>query len=449
MLIIYIVASFIPGLLPDSQPIYLEKKLSDNIESQNDQEKLTEDQESIVGLGSPVSSPIGLDNPNELNDISKQDGNDDLLEEADSEAFNKPILDEAIPVMSEPVINARSALVMDFDSGTVLYEKNAYRKRPMASTTKIMSAIIAMENGDLDDDVLISGKAANMGGSVMGLKTNSTVKMVDLLHGMLICSGNDAAVAIAEHIGGSIEGFSELMNQKAIEIGAYSTSFSNPHGLDAENHYTTAYDLAKITRYALKNPVINEIVKKSEFYYNGRTLKSTNEMLTLYEGADGVKTGYTGLAGRCLVTSASHNDMRFISVVLFCDTKNLRTSSSQKILDYSFNEYGKVILLEKGRILGSVQVERSRNLQEIMVASAEDLTAVLKYHERDNLYTRISLPKTIMAPVRQGSILGTVSIYQGDQIIAETSLIGLNSSQKMTLKDYMKIVLAQWLKVIR
>ena len=172
-------------------------------------------------------------------------------------------------------------------------------------------------------------------------------------------------------------------------------------------------------------------------------------MLSLYEGADGVKTGYTGLAGRCLVTSATHNDMRFISVVLFCDTKNLRTSSSQKILDYSFDEYGKVLLMEKGRILGSVKVERSRNLQEIMVASAEDLKAVLKYSERDNLYTRISLPESITAPVRQGTILGTVSIYQGDQIIAETSLIGLNGSQRMTLGDYLKMVMAQWLKVIR
>ena len=244
--------------------------------------------------------------------------------------------DEIIEVIKLPSINARSAIVMDFDTGTVVFEKNAYVKRPMASTTKIMTAIVALENCSLDEDVKISGKAAHMGGSVMGIKENTTVKLSDLLHGMLICSGNDAAVAIAEHIGGSVEGFSELMNQKALDIGAFSTSFSNPHGLDAENHYTTAYDLAKITRYALKIKEFNEIVRKQVFYYNGRTIRSTNEMLVGYEGADGVKTGYTGLAGRCLVTSATKNDMRFISVVLFCDTKNLRTSSSRLILDYCF-----------------------------------------------------------------------------------------------------------------
>lgn len=357
--------------------------------------------------------------------------------------------DEVTEVISEPVINARSALVMDFETGTVLYEKNAYRKRPMASTTKIMTAIVALERSELDDDVLISQRAANMGGSVMGLKKDSIVKMHELLHGLLICSGNDAAVAIAEHVGGSVEGFCELMNEKALEVGAYSTSYSNPHGLDAENHYTTAYDLAKITRYALKNPVFNDIVKKTEFFFNGKSLKSTNEMLTCYEGADGVKTGYTGLAGRCLVTSATRNDKRFISVVLFCDTKNLRTSSSQKILDYSFMEFDKVFLLEKGRILGSVKVDRSRTLNEVIVAVAEDLKAVLKHNEIDALYTRVSLPDKVDAPVRQGSIMGTVSIFQGDKIIAETQLITLNSAQKMRFSDYMKIVVKKWIYTTR
>ncbi len=357
--------------------------------------------------------------------------------------------EELVQVVNEPIINARSALVMDFETGTILYEKNAYRKRPMASTTKIMTAIIAIENTDLDDDVLISEKAANMGGSVMGLQKNTIVKMSELLHGLLICSGNDAAVAIAEHVGGNVETFSELMNEKAIEIGAYSTSFSNPHGLDAENHYTTAYDLAKITRYALKDPTFNDIVKKSEFYFNGRTLKNTNEMLTYYAGADGVKTGYTGLAGRCLVTSATRDNKRFISVVLFCDTKNLRTSSSQKILDYSFMEYEKVFLLEKGRILGSVKVERSRTLQEVLVVVSEELIAVLKQKEMDTLYTRVSLPEKVMAPIRQGSIMGTVSIFQGDKIIAETSLIALDSAHKMMLSDYMKMVIKKWIYTTR
>lgn len=356
--------------------------------------------------------------------------------------------DPAIEVHNEPSINARSAIVMDFETGAVLYQKNAFRKRPMASTTKIMTAIIALENCDLNEDVVISQKAANMGGSSMGIRAGSVVKMNDLLHGMLICSGNDAAVAIAEHIGGSIEGFSELMNKKALEIGAFSTSFSNPHGLDEDDHYTTAYDLAKITRYALKIPEFNDIVKKKEFFFEGRTLKSTNEMLSLYAGADGVKTGYTGLAGRCLVTSATRNGMRLISVVLFCDTKNLRTSSSTKILDYSFAEYDRVNLLDKGTLMGTIKVNRSRTAQEINLTVAEDLTAVLKHNQKDMLFTRVSIPKQVTAPVKKGSIMGTVSIYHGDRIIAETSLIALDSAEKKELKDYIGDVIIKWIDIM-
>lgn len=382
-------------------------------------------------------------------------------------AFNQPILEQEgdiestepvndgtaneeplIQASAEPAINARSAIVMDFETGTILYEKNAYRKRPMASTTKIMTAIVAIENSDLDDDVTISGKAANMGGSTMGIKEGTKVKMRDLLHGMLICSGNDAAVAIAEHIGGSVPGFCELMNKKALEIGAFSTSFSNPHGLDAENHYTTAYDLAKITRYALNLPVFNEIVKKTEYHFNGRTLRSTNEMLTGYQGADGVKTGYTGLAGRCLVTSATHNNMRFISVVLFCDTKNLRTSSSRKILDYAFEEYGYVKLLNQGDILASVKVDRSRTSPEIRVSVSENLKTILKRNQRDMLFTRVSLPEKVTAPVKRGTVMGTVSVFQGDRIIAETSLIAVDSAEKMELADYIGHVITHWLKLV-
>ena len=346
-------------------------------------------------------------------------------------------------------INARSACVIDFDTGTILYEKNAYQKRPMASTTKIMTAIIALETCSLNDDVPISGKAAYMDGSTMGLKEGKTVKMKDLLYGLLLCSGNDAAVAIAEFCGGSKEAFAEMMNQKAIEIGAFETSFSNPHGLDAENHYTTAYDLAKIARYALKNPTFNQIVQTNDYLYEGRTLRSTNEMLQGYEGADGVKTGYTGLAGRCLVTSATRNNMRLISVVLFCDTKNMRTSSSRRILDYSFEHFGYVQLLKKGDVMGEIAVKRARQLKSIDVAVSDDVKAIIDHDKKDMLYTRVSMPEKLMAPIKKGSILGTVSVYQGERIIAEASLVSLSSAEVKTLKDYFEQVLYNWLQVIQ
>lgn len=378
---------------------------------------------------------------NSVNEIHRDD-----LSVLQDDFFSE--INRSIPTNAEPSINARSAVVMDFETGTLLYTKNAFRKRPMASTTKIMTAIIALEYCSLDEDVLISKRAANMGGSVMGIKAGTTLKLNDLLHGMLICSGNDAAVAIAEHIGGSIEGFSEIMNRKAVEIGAFSTNFSNPHGLDAENHYSTAYDLAKITRYALNIPEFDEIVRKKEFYFNGRVLKNTNEMLDLYEGADGVKTGYTGLAGRCLITSATKKDMRLISVVLFCDTKNLRTSSSMKILDYSFAEYDSIKLLDKGTIMGSVKVKRSRTSQEIDLSVSSDLSAVLRHNQKDMLFTRVSIPETVTAPVKKGSIMGTVSVYHGDRIIAETSLIAMNSAEKKELKDYIMEVFIEWSKIL-
>lgn len=371
-----------------------------------------------------------------------------------SDSDTSPVTQESLPEESDLTpsslkINARSACVIDFDTGTVLYEKNAYRKRSMASTTKIMTAILAVENSTLDTMVTISGKAANMGGSVMGLKEGSQVRMEDLLYGLLLCSGNDAAVAIAEYCGGSIYGFAEMMNQKAVDIGAYETSFSNPHGLDAENHYTTAYDLAKIARYALNNPVISRIVGTQEYQYAGRTLRSTNEMLQGYQGADGVKTGYTGLAGRCLVTSATRNDMRLISVVLFCDTKNLRTSSSSRILDYSFGKYGYVDLLEQGSIMGDVEVDRARELKKIRAGVSDDVKAILSNEKKDMLFTRVSLPERLMAPIQKGTILGTVSVFQGDRIIAESSLIAMDSVEKKTMKDYINQVIDIWVRIMQ
>ena len=230
----------------------------------------------------------------------------------------------------EPVINAQSAIVMDFDTGRVIFEKNAYQRRPMASTTKVMTAIIALENGNLDDIVTISRNATSIHGSLMHLHTGEKLPLRDLMYGLLLCSGNDASIAIAEHVGGSVEGFLEMMNNKAKEIGANNTHFTSPHGLDDVGHHSTAYDMALITKYALNIPVFNEIVKTKSIQVGNRYLNNSNEMLTSYEGADGVKTGYTGRAGRCLITSATRDGRRFISVVLFCDSRSQRALSSKK-----------------------------------------------------------------------------------------------------------------------
>jgi len=283
----------------------------------------------------------------------------------------------------------------------------------------------------------------------MGLRAGSNIRMEDLLYGLMLCSGNDAAVAIAEYCAGSVQEFLRMMNEKAREIGAYETSFSNPHGLDAEGHYTTAYDLAKITRYALQNPVFNRIVKTREYYFEGRTLTNTNEMLELYAGADGVKTGYTGLAGRCLVTSATRNNLRLISIVLFCDSKNLRSQSSMKILDYAFNNYRYVKLLSKGSIMGQVPVKRAREAETIPAGVASDVKAIIKIQEEDMLSTKVSLIAELQAPVRKGTILGTVSVYKGSGIIAESPLIAMESAEMKVFADYLSQVIDTWVHILQ
>ena len=218
--------------------------------------------------------------------------------------------------ITEPTINSRAAIVYERSSGKILYGKEENEKRKMASTTKIMTAIVVLENTNLDDIVTISSKAAGTGGSRLGLHKDDKISVADLLYGLMLCSGNDAAVALAEHISGSIENFAILMNQKACEIGLNSSHFVTPHGLDNEEHYTTAYELALLTNYALKNDIFRKYVgtKSQTITINtySKTLNNTNELLGYLDGVYGVKTGFTNGANRCLVTSVKRTNMNII-----------------------------------------------------------------------------------------------------------------------------------------
>lgn len=217
-------------------------------------------------------------------------------------------------------INARSCIVLDRISKKILYGKNEFNKVKMASTTKIMTATVIIENCDLSQTVTVSKKAASTGGSRLGLKTNDKITIKDLLYGLLLCSGNDAAVALAETAGGDISGFSEMMNNKAKKLGLKNTNFESPHGLDSDGHYTTAYELAILSDYALKNKTFSQIVgtKNYTVTINGypKALSNTNELLGSLNGVYGIKTGFTNGANRCLVTSCKRNDMDIICVVL-------------------------------------------------------------------------------------------------------------------------------------
>ncbi|NLN65303.1 MAG: D-alanyl-D-alanine carboxypeptidase [Clostridiaceae bacterium] len=371
---------------------------------------------------------------------------DDLNEE---EFVTSVFEDYSIEVFgeNEPEINARSAIVMDFDSGRVLYEKNAWIKRPMASTTKVMTAIVALENGNMDDIVTVSKKAASIHGSVIHLTAGEKLSFRELMYGLMMRSGNDAAIAIAEHVGGSVEGFVAMMNEKAKSIGALNTNFTTPHGLDEVGHHSTAYDMALITRYALQNPIINEIVKTTYAQVGKRSMVNTNEMLSGYAGADGVKTGYTGKAGRCLITSATREGRRYISVVLFCDSKNLRALSSKKILDYAFANYYPHTLINS-EYIGSLPVYKGFEKQ-VPIYVEKNITLPITTEEKNNLYTKVSLPDILHAPIQQKEAVGTVSIYVGNKILCEYVIRPGKTIRQKTMPQYILDVFIALFKLFK
>ena len=363
-----------------------------------------------------------------------------------------------VPVFSTPSvsviklkpssINAIAGLVMDAKSGRVLYEKNGYTRRPMASTTKIMTATLAIEKGNLDDIVVVSKKAADTWGSDISLKTGEKLTLRELLYGLMLNSGNDAAVAIAEHIGGSVEEFSKMMNKKAKELGCSNTSFSSPHGLDMPDHYTTAYELALITRYALKNPTFSKIVSTKNMNISGRGLNNTNEMLGVYPGVNGVKTGYTGLAGRCLVTSATRNNLQVISVVLGSPTRNARAQSSKVLLDYTFNNFKPYTLVKAGTLLGQMAVIRGIK-GTVPIAAVESITVPLSEEEANTIQTQVTYPDNMPAPVNADIEVGSIKFLINGTLIAESSLKTTEDVRRKTMMDYLYDIIKSWGGIMR
>jgi len=257
-----------------------------------------------------------------------------------------------------PDLRAEAAALIDVSSGRLLYERHGDRKLPIASLTKIMTAIVAIEHGRLTDQVRTGPAAVGVEGSSVYLRPGQTMSLNDLLYGLMLRSGNDAAVAIAEHVGGSVDGFVYLMNQKAEQLGLRDTRFRNPHGLDEEGHYSTAVDLARLTAYALHNPVFREIVKtKQKRVPNPNPdepwdiiWQNKNKMLYFYEGADGVKTGYTKSAKRCLVSSATRDARQLVAVTLNDPDDWV---DHRRLLDYGFAAFRPHTVIERGQPAGA------------------------------------------------------------------------------------------------
>lgn len=269
--------------------------------------------------------------------------------EEDPDAWDYIWLDEAIEESKkdeQPSILSKYVAVYDRNSKTIIWGKNENTQTPMASTTKIMTATIMMEQigeENLNTEIEVCEEAANTIGSRLGLHTGDKITYNDLLYGLLLCSGNDAAVQIAISVAGSVENFAELMNKKAEELGLENTHFVTPHGLDREGHYTTAAELAIIADNALNNKKISQVVNTREYIVtlNGypKTISNTNELLGYLNGVNGIKTGYTSKAGRCLVTSCTRDDFNIIIVALGADTKKIRTQDSIKLIEYVYRNY--------------------------------------------------------------------------------------------------------------
>ena len=358
--------------------------------------------------------------------------------------------DTSAETIKEPDVNSRACVVIDRKTNSVLFGKNENTKKKMASTTKIMTATIIIEKCNLSDTIEISKKAAGTGGSRLGLKTGDKITILDLLYGLMLRSGNDAAVALAEYAGGDINGFAELMNAKALELGLTNTHFETPHGLDSNEHYTTAYELALLSNYALNNPTFAKIVgtKNYTITINGspKALSNTNELLGNMEGVYGIKTGFTNGANRCLVTACKRNNIDIICVVLGADTKKFRTIDSIKLINYVFNNF--VVYDLESFVNKNFEDWKKDNLNTFIINKGLSQDVLLNI---ENLYIskvpirkdlinsfemKVECQKYFKAPVKGNSSIGNIVISTSGKEIAKCNISIMNNIDKKNSSYY-------------
>jgi D-alanyl-D-alanine carboxypeptidase len=338
-------------------------------------------------------------------------------------------------------LSAQSAVLVDVESGRVLYSKNDAKQMKIASLTKIMTAIIAIENANLESMVKTSKNAFGVEGSSIYLKQNEQMKLHDMLYGLMLRSGNDAATAIAEHVSGSMEKFTELMNDKAKQLGMEGTLFTNSHGLDwGEGNYSTASDMGKLLAYCLRNPVFKEIVstKVKKVPWEGenydRVFYNKNKMLSLYPGGDGVKTGYTVKAGRCLAASATKDDWQLATIVLNAPDW---WRDSSNLLSYGFHDYIKQQVIETNITLKSIPVIIGKE-KSINVHAKKQIYYPIKENEKGLLSYTWELPKSLKAPVEKDQLLGYVIVSFDNKQIAKIPLYSDSAVEKMGVFERLK-----------
>ncbi|HVI41671.1 MAG TPA: D-alanyl-D-alanine carboxypeptidase family protein [Anaerovoracaceae bacterium] len=361
------------------------------------------------------------------------------------------VLINAAPVVSfgatePPAILAETAVVIDAKTGQVLYDKNMNDQREPASTTKVMTALLTLENLDLSQLVTIDAETPFTEGSRIYLLEGENVTVEQLLYAMLLESANDAAVSLGKKIAGSVPVFADMMNKRAMELGAKNTHFVNPNGLHVEGHLTTAYDLAMIAKEAMKNEEFRKLVttyryvipatnkQDTRYLYNTNRLiydEHTKELVNgvmraaKYEGATGIKTGYTGEAGGCLIAGAKRGDTELISVVMKSTTEG-RFSDSIALLDYGFANYKSVKTMDAGTILGEIPVKHGKE-RKVGVVASETAYATLPSEASTSLVnTKIKLNETVRAPIVKGQKVGVVEIYEGEKLIGKIDAVTTN-----------------------
>ena len=332
-------------------------------------------------------------------------------------------------VSSDLAPNSKSAILLDASTKTILFKKNEQEKLAPASMTKVMSMLLIMEaidNGSLslDDDVTISENAASMGGSQVYLQAGETYKVKELLKGIAVASGNDAVVAMAEKISGTVSDFVARMNERAKELGAVNTHFENPHGLDAEDHYTTAYDMALMAFELLKHPTILEYTSIYEDYLQKNDgssiwLVNTNKLVRFYDGVDGLKTGFTATAGYCLTATAKKNNLRLISVVMGAETSDKRSSDTTSLLNYGFNTYKTHVVLTTKDSLGVKRVENGV-VEQADIVLTQDYVKLLKQTDAKPNYSFNVSVDSLVAPLKKGDIVGKVSVVDETGSVIDT-----------------------------
>lgn len=353
---------------------------------------------------------------------------------------------------------AKSALLADATTGKILFEKDMHETVYPASITKIMTLILSMEALEkgkiqMEDEVFVSERAASMGGSQIFLSQGDVITVEDLLIGIAVGSGNDASVAIAEHISGSLEGFVDMMNQRAAELGMENTRFLNACGLHVEGHHTTAYDVFLMSRALLQYPQVHEwfTIWMDEEFLKGKIseegvfLSNTNRMVRYYSGCDGLKTGYTSPAGHCIAATAERDSTRFIAIIMNGPDSKSRFAEAQQLLDYAFANYKTVHIAEKNEAMGRVQVEKGTETT-VNLLLADHVGILLKKSDEIDFDKEIKITHSLEAPIEKGEKLGELIVTGNGEEAGREDLLADKDTARASFFQLFQRIISKWVQ---